>query len=431
MANIAVVGAQWGDEGKGKVVDFLAGKFDYVVRFQGGPNAGHSVVFGGERYALHVLPSGVFQPEVVNVIGNGVVVDPFSLVKEIEGLKQRGIGLTPRNLKISNRAHIIMPYHGILDRYRDALPGQRKIGTTGRGIGPTYEWKAARRGIRFCDTLHPEYLHQQIEQHLAALHHRYPDIEEIQECRLPALMEKLKPVLGYLEPHVTDSVQELAEARAQGKSILYEGAQATLLDIDFGTYPYLTSSNSCAVGVTAGAGVPPMAVDGVVGIFKAYATRVGEGPFPTEIHGATADMLRDAGKEFGTTTGRPRRCGWLDLVALKYAQSLNGFDTLAIMKLDVLDSFEEVKVCTGYRIGDRTSEAFPACIEDFRLLEPTYKSLPGWKTPLTAITRYDALPEAARNFLAFIEQQTRCGIGLISLGPDRVQTIKRDARFFA
>ena len=430
MTNLVVAGAQWGDEGKGKVVDVLARKFDYVIRFQGGHNAGHSVVFAGERFALHVLPSGVFNPNAVNLIGNGVVVEPFSLFKEIEGLRARGVELTPDNLKISDRAHIILPYHGIIDRFRDSHSEHRKIGTTGRGIGPTYEWKAARRGIRFCDIRHPEHFCSLVRKELNLIRQSYRDVEELKEWDEETTLARLSPILTFLEPFVVDGVRLLHQAREEGRTLLLEGAQATLLDIDFGTYPYVTSSNSCAAGVSAGCGLPPSAIDGVIGITKAYATRVGEGPFPTEEFGPAGDDLRKAGHEFGTTTGRPRRCGWLDLVALKYACRVNGYDTLAIMKQDVLDELDEIRICHAYELDGEQIDWFPASVYDLERLKPIYRTLPGWKTNLTEIQQYDDLPQNARNYVDFIEDFVGVPVGLISVGPDREQTIIRDPRFF-
>lgn len=426
MTNFAVTGSQWGDEGKGKVVDILAGRFDYVIRYQGGHNAGHSVVFQGERYALHVMPSGVFHPKTTNVIANGVVVDPFQLVKEIEGLTSRGVELSTDNLKISDRVHLILPYHGIIDRHREG--GSRKIGTTGRGIGPAYEWKAARRGIRMCDVFHPDHFRALVAAELDQCFKLYGDVEELKAWSLDTMMQKLNPVLEQLKPHVADTVSLLAKARRDGATMLFEGAQATLLDVDFGTYPYVTSSNSCTVGITAGAGVPPATVDEVVGICKAYTTRVGEGPFPTELHEETGEAIRKAGFEFGTTTGRPRRCGWLDLVALRYTHLLNGYSTIALMKLDVLDGLEELKICTGYTIGDRAVDTVPACAQDLAQAQPVYETLAGWNEPTTHIRVYDDLPQAAKDYIAFIEKFVGCPIGLISVGPDREQTILRDRR---
>ena len=428
LANFAVIGSQWGDEGKGKVVDILARKFDYVVRFQGGHNAGHTVVFEGERFALHVMPSGIFQKSTVNLIGNGVVVEPFSLIKEIEGLRARGVAVTPENFNISDRAHIIMPYHGIIDRFRDSLSGERKIGTTGRGIGPAYEWKAARRGFRFADLAHPEHFRELLTAEMTGLHQRFQEIEELAEWSVDNTIEKLQPAFDFLKPFVVDSVTMLAKARAQNKTILFEGAQAVLLDIDFGTYPYVTSSNACAVGISAGAGVPPNSVHCTVGIFKAYATRVGEGPFPTELHDHMGEALRKAGLEFGTTTGRPRRCGWLDLVALKYAQDLNGLNILAMMKQDVLDGLDEIKIAYAYELDGEEISHFPASIVDLGRVKPLYHTLPGWKQTICDFRNFDDLPQAAKDYVYYIEKAVGCPIGLVSVGPDRAETIIRDER---
>jgi len=430
LANLAIVGAQWGDEGKGKAVDLLASRFDFVVRFQGGHNAGHSVVFNGERFALHVLPSGVFNPNTVNLIGNGVVVEPLNLIKEIDGLKARGVAVTPDNLKISDRAHLIMPYHGVIDRFRDSRSGGRRIGTTGRGIGPAYEWKAARRGIRFCDLRHLDQLRAFIADELIAIDKRFRDIEELKGWTAESMLDELGPALERLRPFVVDSVSLLAEARRQGRALLFEGAQAVLLDVDFGTYPYVTSSNSCAAGITAGAGVPPSAVDHVIGVAKAYCTRVGEGSFPTELTGEEGEAIRVAGQEFGTTTGRARRCGWLDLVALRYACRINGFDALALMKLDVLDGLEEVKVCVGYELDGARIDSVPASHVDLAAVKPIYRSLPGWMTTTEGARAFEELPERAREYVAFIEEQVGCPVDLIGVGPDRAQTILRSNRFF-
>lgn len=425
MTNVAIIGTQWGDEGKGKVVDALAHTFDLVVRFQGGHNAGHTVVFNDERFALHVLPSGIFQKNTVNLVGNGVVVDPFSLLKEIDGLTKRGIAITPDNLKISDRAHLILPYHGIVDRYRDSGGGMH-IGTTGRGIGPAYEWKAARRGIRFCDLAHRDNLRDMLAQQLSLLNQHYGDVDGLSEMTIDTLWRDLEPALDRLEPHVADGVALLAEARQQNKRILFEGAQAVLLDVDFGTYPYVTSSNSCAVGISAGAGVPPRTVQHIIGVCKAYTTRVGAGPFPTELDGEVAENLRDAGHEFGTTTGRPRRCGWLDLVALKYAHRLNGFDAIALMKMDVLDKMAEIGVCTTYRVDGQATDCFPASPIDLERAEPVYHYLPGWQTSLTECRTWDDLPKAAHDYINYIAEFIGCPVGLISVGPDRQQTIMTD-----
>ena len=430
VTNLAVIGTQWGDEGKGKVVDLLARQYDYVVRFQGGHNAGHSVVINGVRFALHVLPSGVFNPNAVNVIGNGVVVEPLALVKEIKGMREKGIAITPQNLKISDRAHLILPYHGVIDRHRDSAPGMVKIGTTGRGIGPAYEWKASRHGVRFCDIGDREALKARLESEMQIIAGRYQNISEIAGMTAASILDEVAEALDMLEPHVADTVALLTRARKDGKTILFEGAQATLLDVDFGTYPFVTSSNSCSVGICAGAGVPAASVGNPVGIFKAYLTRVGEGPFPTELEDETGEALRKAGMEYGTTTGRPRRCGWLDLVALEYACNINGFGTLAMMKLDVLDELSEIKVCTAYEIDGRKVVDFPASGADLAKAVPVYETLPGWQTSVADTRSFEALPAAAKDYIGFIEKHCGVPVGLVSVGPDREQTIIRDQDIF-
>lgn len=430
LKNLAVAGAQWGDEGKGKVVDLLAKQFDGVIRYQGGPNAGHSVVFGGERFALHVLPSGIFHKGVVNVIANGVVINPAGLVEEIESLTSRGIEISIDQLKISDRAHAILPFHRILDHYgEDSAAENKKIGTTGRGIGPAYEWKVGRRGVRFCDLASDARMRARLEEEVAFVKQRYPYIEALQQLKAEDVFDEIKPAVDRLRPFICDSVMLIAKMREEGKTLLFEGAQATLLDIDFGTYPYVTSSNSCTLGIPSGAGVPLKTVEASVGICKAYCTRVGHGPFPTELEDETGEALRKAGHEFGTTTGRPRRCGWLDLVALRYVQMLNGFDTLAIMKLDVMDQLETVKFCVGYELDGEQIETLPAHSDDLSRVLPVYHEMPGWQTSLEEVRHWDDLPQAAKDYLEFIEHFSECEVGLVSVGPDREQTILRSELF--
>lgn len=428
MANFAITGAQWGDEGKGKIVDVVSPQFDLVIRFQGGPNAGHSVVFNGERFALHVLPSGIFQKHTQNIIGNGVVVDPQSLTKEIEGVTSRNIPITPANLKISQRAHLIMPYHRIIDQFRDKGDTGPIIGTTGRGIGPTYEWKAARRGLRFCDVVNRPLFEKKLKEECAYIQRNFSHIKELAAWTYERILEEVTPALDLLAPFVTDTVSLLADARKQGAKFLFEGAQAALLDIDFGTYPYVTSSNSSTLGLHAGSGVPLNTVDQTIGIFKAYTSRVGAGPFPTELHDETGENIRVAGHEFGTTTGRPRRCGWLDLVALRYTHLLNNYTYLAITKLDVLDDFDTIKVAVNYDVDGTISNQFPAAAETLEAVKPQYKEFPGWKKDLGQIRRYEDLPQEARTYLDFIESYMGCPIGIVSIGPDRDQTIIREGR---
>lgn len=426
MANFAISGAQWGDEGKGKIVDVIAPRFDVVIRYQGGPNAGHSVVFNGERFALHVLPSGIFQKHTTNVIANGVVADPQALVREIEGITSRGIQITPDSLKISDRTHLILPYHAIIDQFRDRGEGGPKIGTTGKGIGPAYEWKAARSGLRFCDVLDRPLFLEKLAKEWRNVQKNFAYIEALEAWSFDRLVEELTPSLDILAPFVTDTVVLLAQARAESKKLLFEGAQAALLDIDFGTYPYVTSSNASSLGVSAGAGVPLRTVDEVVGIFKAYTSRVGEGPFPTELDDEDGERIRVAGHEYGTTTGRPRRCGWLDLVALNYTHTLNHFSFLAITKLDILDQFDTIKVAVAYTIDGEETEHFPASCERLQRVKPVYREFPGWKQDISAVQRYQDLPEATKRYLEFIESFVGCPIGIVSVGPDREQTILRE-----
>ncbi|PIE02711.1 MAG: adenylosuccinate synthase [Acidobacteria bacterium] len=430
MPNVVVVGAQWGDEGKGKVVDLLASNFKNVVRFQGGHNAGHTVVVDGKKFALHLLPSGVIRKNTENLIANGVVIDPIALCREMDSIEEKGVTITPGVLTISDRAHMILPFHGILDRYREQVASSGnnespKIGTTGRGIGPAYEWKAGRRGFRFCDIEDLKFFTQKLSSEINYVKSQFSHVEPIKSLKTEEVIAAVLPCVERLRPFVVDGVYSLNQAIAKG-DVLFEGAQATLLDIDFGTYPYVTSSNSSVAGVFNGAGVSYKAIDRVVGITKAYATRVGEGPFPTEDFSEDGEKLRKEGNEYGTTTGRPRRCGWLDLVALKYTRIINGFDSVAVMKLDVLNSFPEIKVCTGYALGNKTTARFPARLETLQSVKPVFKVLPGWQCSLEGIDQYEKLPVEARNYIEFIESYIDCQVSTISIGPDRSETILRN-----
>jgi adenylosuccinate synthase len=426
MPNVVVVGAQWGDEGKGKVVDLLASNFKHVVRFQGGHNAGHTVVIDGKKFALHLLPSGILRSGTTNLIANGVVVDPLALCREMDEFEEQNVHITPDNLQISDRAHMILPFHGVLDRAREAASGKgtgsKKIGTTGRGIGPAYEWKASRRGFRFCDIQDLSFFEKKFRAEVAYVSASFCHIPELVDMDADQMLKTLLPVVTRLQPYVVDGIYNLHEAMAQS-NILFEGAQATLLDIDFGTYPYVTSSNSSVAGVFNGAGVSYKHIDQVIGITKAYATRVGEGPFPTENQGADGDKLRSEGNEYGTTTGRPRRCGWLDLVALKYTRMVNGFDSVALMKLDILSAFEELKLCTAYSIAGKTTQHFPASLENIEMATPVYQCFEGWNCSLENVHSFDELPSKARAYIRFIENYIGCPVSLISIGPDRNQTI--------
>ena len=415
-----LVGTQWGDEGKGKLIDVLTSDVDMVVRFQGGNNAGHTVEIGSERYVLHLVPSGIFRPGVRCVIGNGLVVDPVALVEEIEGIRARGI--TADNLELSDRAQLIFVYHKRADALNEK-GATRKIGTTGRGIGPAYCDKSRRSGIRGCDLCKPEILSAKFRAEAARYNKIFADAgaEEIDiEKELALVLE----AAAKLAPLVRNTAYTIAEAVKEGKKILCEGAQGGLLDVDHGTYPFVTSSNTISGGACTGAGIPPTAVRNVYGVIKAYTTRVGEGPFPTELFDADGELLRARGREFGATTGRPRRCGWFDAVASRYSCMLSGVNKLVVTKLDVLDAFDEIAVCTAYEIdGVRTTE-FPAAVEDLEKVKPIYEMMPGWKTELDAVTSPEDLPENARKYLARMAELIGAEIDIISVGPRRDQTFK-------
>ncbi len=415
-----LVGTQWGDEGKGKLIDVLTSDVDMVVRFQGGNNAGHTVEIGSERYVLHLVPSGIFRPGVRCVIGNGLVVDPVALVEEIEGIRARGI--TADNLELSDRAQLIFVYHKRADALNEK-GAARKIGTTGRGIGPAYCDKMRRSGIRGIDLCKPEVLSTKFRAEAA----RYNKIFADAGAELIDIEKELALVLeaaAKLAPLVRNTAYTIAEAVKDGKKILCEGAQGGLLDVDHGTYPFVTSSNTISGGACTGAGIPPTAVRNVYGVIKAYTTRVGEGPFPTELFDADGELLRARGREFGATTGRPRRCGWFDAVASRYSCMLSGVNKLVVTKLDVLDEFDEIAVCTAYEIdGVRTTE-FPAAVEDLEKVKPVYEMMPGWKTPLDAVTSPEGLPENARKYLARMAELIGAEIEIISVGPRRDQTFR-------
>jgi len=422
---IVIIGAQWGDEGKGKVVDLLADRFDIVSRYQGGHNAGHSVYVGDKAFVLRLLPSGIIHPDKICVLGNGMVIDPKAFFEEVDQIAEKGIDVSPERLKVSSRAHLIMPYHRALDHTSEERLGNEKIGTTLRGIGPAYEDKAGRRGIRVSDALSPETLRMRIERNLDEAN-RIIVLYGQQPLRADEIYTEISPLIERLRPFVTETSHFLAEARKQDKKILLEGAQATLLDVDHGTYPYVTSSNPTAGGASVGAGIPPHHITGVLGIVRTYATRVGEGPFPTEMlddEQETAELIRQRGNEYGSVTRRPRRCGWFDAVATRYAAELNGFDSIALTKLDVLDTLDEIKVCTGYEIEGRRVETFPAVSHDLRLIKPVYETLPGWQEETLGITEFPQLPANARKYVEFLSAHIGVEIGLISTGPERDQTI--------
>jgi len=420
MPNVVVVGTQWGDEGKGKIVHLITDRFDIVARYQGGHNAGHTVIIQDDKYILHLIPSGILHPEKVCVIGNGVVVDPVALEKELEMLKDFEV---KDRLFISDRSHLIMPYHRAVEAAEENRLAEGRIGTTSRGIGPCYEDKVGRRGIRLGDLSHPELFRAKLETNLALkneiLIHLYK-AEPLDAEQIYVSYMKLAP---QILPLVTDTAEYLNGAIQSGKSILFEGAQGTLLDLDHGTYPYVTSSNATAGGACIGTGVGPGAIDGTIGIAKAYTTRVGEGPFPTELTGQIGEHLRSKGAEFGASTGRPRRCGWFDAVVVRYACLINNLDTLVVTKLDVLDELDEIRICVGYEREGKILDRFPMQMSVLEEVIPTYETHPGWKTDTSKIQNYQDLPKAARDYLDRISKLIKTDISIISIGPERDETI--------
>jgi adenylosuccinate synthase len=419
--NLAVLGAQWGDEGKGKIVDLLTPHFSLVSRYQGGHNAGHTVYVNGAKFILRLIPSGILHPDVTCVIGNGVVIDPQALFTEVDELHKNGIDVDGR-LLISDKAHLILPYHRDLDLLSEARRGERKIGTTSRGIGPAYEDKIARRGIRVCDLADPTGLEQNVRDNVTARNRLVHDTTMDWKPVLDQLLrhaERMRPMIRDVSVLVNEAIRA-------GKAMLFEGAQGTLLDIDHGTYPYVTSSNASIGGVCTGLGIPPKAIGRVLGVVKAYTTRVGEGPFPTELFGEMGNRLRETGSEYGAVTGRPRRCGWYDAVAVRYAARINGLDGLALTKLDVLDGLERIDICTSYRAGDRTLTEFPSDIRQLAQCEPVYESMPGWSEPTKGVREFDKLPAAARNYVKRLEEVSGVRASIISTGSERDDTIIRD-----
>jgi adenylosuccinate synthase len=418
-----VVGAQWGDEGKGKIVDALSADMDVVARYQGGPNAGHSVRRGDRTVVLHLVPSGVLHPGKRCLIGNGVVVDPAALLEEVRALEAIGVEIGAR-FGVSHGAHVILPYHRVAEAVLEQGPAP--IGTTGRGIGLAYRDKAGRNGIRVGDLFDRARFAARAHANLARLRREFPGVPELERMTGAGLADELDPMIRWLEAHACDVSRVLHQALKQGERVLLEGAQGTLLDLDHGTYPYVTSSAASAAGGPLGVGIGPRAVDRVIGVTKAYATRVGGGPFPTEMPGEEAARLRQAGEEYGATTGRPRRCGWLDLPALRYAARINGLDGLVVTKLDVLDGFDEIAVCSSYEVGGGVSEDFPpgGRLEDCR---PIWTRFPGWKRPTTATRRWKDLPEAARGYLEWIEKSCEVPILAVSVGAEREAEVRRDS----
>jgi adenylosuccinate synthase len=422
MAITVLIGTQWGDEGKGKIIDVLTENAELVVRFQGGNNAGHTVEIGTEKYVLHLVPSGIFRPQAQCVIGNGVVVDPLALEKEIRDLQQRGIVVDPTRLHVSDRAHLILPYHRLADTLSEAkrAPG-RKIGTTQRGIGPAYADKVARIGIRALEMLDPARLERRFREQAVHYH------DQLAAAGLPPLdvdaeTGRLLAAAAFLAPYVTDTALLVNQYAREDRTILFEGAQGMWLDVDYGTYPYVTSSNTVAAGACTGSGLSPKYINEIVGVVKAYATRVGEGPFPTELDNAEGEELRRIGREFGATTGRPRRCGWFDAVSARYSCMVNGVDLLAVTKLDVLDTLAEIKVCIAYEIDGQRTEVIPADTEAIARAVPIYETLPGWQSPTTEARAFVDLPDAAQAYLRHLAALVGAEIGMISVGPNRDQT---------
>ncbi|NEO83747.1 MAG: adenylosuccinate synthase [Spirulina sp. SIO3F2] len=421
MANVIVIGAQWGDEGKGKITDLLSRSADVVVRYQGGVNAGHTVVVQDQTFKLHLIPSGILSPDTQCIIGSGTVIDPKVLLEEIDQLDE--LGVSTQNLYISQTAHVTMPYHRLIDQASEDRRGDQKIGTTKRGIGPTYADKSERTGIRVIDLVEPEGFEERIAWAVNYKNEVLETLYGIERLDPKTVVEQYRGYADRLRPHVVDSSLTIDEAVRGRKNILFEGAQGTLLDLDHGTYPYVTSSNPISGGACVGAGVGPTIIDRVIGVAKAYTTRVGEGPFPTELHDEIGEILGDRGAEFGTTTGRRRRCGWFDAVIGRYAVRINGLDCLAVTKLDVLDGLEEIKVCVAYRIGDEVCHHLPSSARRFAKCEPIYKTLPGWKQPTTECRTLEDLPKEALSYLKFLAELMKVPIAIVSLGASRDQTI--------
>ncbi len=422
MGALVVVGSQWGDEGKGKIVDLLAKDADVIVRYQGGSNAGHTVITNKGTFIFHLIPSGILYRGKLCVLGNGVAIDPGGLIGELDGLKKNGIAVGKRFV-ICQRAHVIMPYHKAIDKAAEKAKGARRIGTTGRGIGPAYVDKMARVGIRMGDLLNPEILKKKIQENLVEINAFLQRIYHAKGFTVQSIFKEYQAYGERLRPHIADVPVLLDRAFATGKQVLFEGAQGTHLDVDFGTYPYVTSSSSCSGGACTGSGVGPTNISAVLGVTKAYTTRVGGGPFPTELDDAMGTQLMKRGNEYGATTGRARRCGWLDMVLLRYAVRVNGLTALAMTKLDVLDGCQELKICTGYRYQGKLYREMPADLEVLENCQPVYERWPGWTTDTTGLTSYRALPRAAKKYLSRVKELASCPIAMISTGSKREETI--------
>ncbi len=417
-----VLGAQWGDEGKGKIVDVLSERFSAVARYAGGHNAGHTVIIGGQKIVLHLIPCGVLRPACKGIIGNGVVLDPLAFLKEVDHIREYGVDVDSQ-LFVSNRAQVILPYHRMIELAAESAPGRQKIGTTSRGIGPAYEDKMARSGLRVVDLINPTLLKTHIEAACAeknAIAHALFGTDPLDPA---AMYDEYAAAAEKVRPFVADTGRILNKILAEGGSVMFEGAQGTMLDIDHGTYPFVTSSSATAGGAATGAGIGPTAIGTVISVTKAYVTRVGEGPFPTEIDDEAGELLRARGHEYGATTGRPRRCGWLDMPLLRYSNQVNGAEWLVVTKLDVLDELDEIPVCIGYEIDGKVTDEIPADVQSLDLIKPRYTRLKGWRESTEGITEFDKLPQAAREYLRFQERESGARIGMVSTGPDREQTM--------
>jgi adenylosuccinate synthase len=423
MKGSVVIGAQWGDEGKGKITDFLAAKSDVVVRYQGGNNAGHTVEVEDKQYKLHLIPSGILNDNALCVIGDGVVIDPEALINEIMYLEKEGVSVNPDKLVISDRAHLIMPYHKVIDSLSEKSKGKDDIGTTGKGIGPCYADKHERSGIRMCDLLHPDTFNEKLTANVIVKDKIINALYEGEELNSSEIYDKYMEYAETIEKFVRDTTVVLYEALKAGKKVLFEGAQGTLLDIDYGTYPFVTSSHPISGGVCVGAGVGPTAISNAIGVCKAYTTRVGKGPFPTELEGELGDYIREKGFEYGTTTGRARRCGWLDLVIVKYGARISGLTDLAITKLDTLSGMDKLMVCIGYEFDGKVIDYFPASLEDLARCKPVYETMDGWDDSVQYAKSFDELHENAKKYLKRIEEYTETRISIVSVGPNREQTI--------
>jgi adenylosuccinate synthase len=417
-----IVGAQWGDEGKGKIVDVLSHEFSVVARYAGGHNAGHTVIIQGKKFVLQLVPCGVLRKGCRAVIGNGVVLDPLAFLKEVGALRQAGVHVDG-NLFVSNRAHVILPYHRMIEMGAENAPGRVKIGTTSRGIGPAYEDKMGRRGLRVADLLDSNLLRSTIENACREKNMIAHALFNSEPLDADSMYREYAEAAKKIAPFVTDTAVLINQALSEGESVMFEGAQGTMLDIDHGTYPFVTSSSATSGGAVTGTGVPPNAINTVIGVTKAYCTRVGGGPFPSEINGPIADQLRAKGNEYGAVTGRPRRCGWVDLPLLRYAQMINGVNWWVVTKLDVLDELDEVPVCVGYKIDGKKTDTIPALATGFDKVQPVYEKMPGWKKSTEGITEFGKLPKKAQEYLRFLEKETGARIGMVSTGPDREQTI--------